>query len=112
MEKAEAKIGDGATAEVLRNYLRNRQIAIYRKAILELNMGTPQGLVLRQTLWNVVYDDVLDILPPDDCFSVAYADDMAVVVRANGKTELVEKTEIVKTGSCTKYLVTSKSASL
>lgn len=75
--------------ELISNYFTNRRIQIEAKEIMKTGAGVPQGSVLGPLLWNVLYDGVLRLDLGMDVATVAYADDLALVVCANGKEALI-----------------------
>lgn len=50
----------------------------------------PQGSVLGPILWNVLYDTVLRLTLPDECSMIAYADDLALFMKAKDKDRVIE----------------------
>ena len=57
-----------------------------------LTQGTPQGGVLSLIMWNIGFDDFLDLFPDEgDVNVVAYADDAALVVSGPDPHALVKK---------------------
>lgn len=77
----------------VKNYFSNRSMTCVAGSSIVQTVRVPQGSVLGPVLWNVVYDNVLDLRLPDGCMSVAYADDHAVVVTAEEMENLIQKTE-------------------
>lgn len=69
---------------LIKSYLSERTIIIGRHT-MNMTAGVPQGSVLGPYLWNVFYDELLKIKPPNTEY-VCYADDLALIVK--GKTEL------------------------
>lgn len=63
------------------NYLSDRYITENGKRY-EMTAGVPQGSVLGPTLWNVAYDSVLSLQLPEETETLAYADDLAIIVRS------------------------------
>ncbi|KAG5888439.1 hypothetical protein JTB14_008390 [Gonioctena quinquepunctata] len=53
--------------------------------------GCPQGSILGPLLWNVLYDDVLEISRPSGTELVAYADDLSIVIKADDEEDLMHK---------------------
>ena len=72
------------------NYLTNRRIWIGKGEVLKTGTGVPQGSVLGPTLWNVLYDDVLGLELVGDTKTIAFADDLALLVGARDEYTLVE----------------------
>lgn len=73
------------------SYLDQRSIKIDKNTEMDISAGVPQGSILGPTLWNVLYNDLLEIDLPKGCTIVAYADDAAVIVTAMDRTQLMDK---------------------
>nr|CAH7755103.1 unnamed protein product [Callosobruchus chinensis] len=74
--------------KIIESYFRGRRVIIDREEDIEVTMGVPQGSVLGPTLWNVLYEGVLQLELPDGATTVAFADDLALVVAAKDEKEL------------------------
>jgi hypothetical protein len=90
MALRQANIPDYLIA-LIKSYVTNRKV-IYKQGSLELRKectkGCPQGSVLGPTLWNTVLDMFLRMRLPPEAEVIAYADDIAIVVRTNDRTTL------------------------
>lgn len=53
-----------------------------------MTCGVPQGSIIGLTLWNIVYDGVLSLQLGPGIIPVAYADDLALIVKAPNADEL------------------------
>lgn len=67
--------------KIIQNYLSERKI-VGEEFDKNMTAGVPQGSVLGPTLWNILYNGLLKLLVPEDTTLVAYADDLAVIVKA------------------------------
>lgn len=54
----------------------------------------PQGSALGPTLWNIVYDEVLDIEITQEAVNIGYADDLALIVAAPDEYILMRNVNI------------------
>ncbi|KAJ8910522.1 hypothetical protein NQ315_012819 [Exocentrus adspersus] len=75
------------------NYLEERSIQIDKGTDMEISAGVPQGSILGPTLWNVLYNDLLEEVMPKGVHTIAYADDLALVVTAKDKSQLKWKAD-------------------
>lgn len=67
--------------KIIRSYLTSR-ILYANSGTVELTGGVPQGSVLCPTLWNVVYDHLLETPTEQGAQLIGFADDLALVVTA------------------------------
>lgn len=77
---------------LIADYFRNRSLMIGKEAF-EVYQGVPQGSILGPLLWNLLYNGVLEIDLPNACSTVAYADDLALIVRTQEREDLIGKSE-------------------
>lgn len=80
---------------LLRNYLSNRKITINSKSGT-VKRGAyarfPQGSIVGQLLWNIVYDGLLRKLQTiKDLCEVAFADDLALIIATKRHEEINDK---------------------
>lgn len=73
---------------IVASYLENRQILLNGSTAYEVTAGVPQGSILGPTLWNLAYNGVLNLALPDGVRSVAYADDLALIITAKREYDL------------------------
>lgn len=55
----------------------------------EFKAGLPQGSVLSPILWNILYEGVLRLQLEESAETIAFADDLAVIVRGLNKEDLM-----------------------
>lgn len=82
----------------IKSYLTNRVVQFTQGSVTvekECTKGCPQGSVLGPTLWNFIMDSLLDSEWPLHTKAFAYADDLAVTVESNWRSELKQKCQIV-----------------
>lgn len=72
---------------ILRFYLTDR-ILHASSGTVELTGGVPQGSVLGPTLWNVVYDELLEMPTTPGTQLIGFADDLALVATARDPVTL------------------------
>ncbi|KAG5890665.1 hypothetical protein JTB14_011631 [Gonioctena quinquepunctata] len=60
---------------------------------MTVTAGIPKGSVLGPDLWNVLYNGVLEIGLRAGVKSIAYADDLALVVTAHKQGDLISRAE-------------------
>jgi hypothetical protein len=76
---------------IIKKYLSGRMVSLDRSTSEEIGGGVPQGSVLGPTLWNILYDDVMEIEAPEGVSMVCYADDLAIVVTASTREDMILK---------------------
>lgn len=74
---------------LIQSYLTDRSLEVDEQTTIGVSCGVPQGSVLGPTLWNVLYDGVLELELPEGLRLIAFADDLAVLVTAKTEQELM-----------------------
>lgn len=75
----------GYLVDIIDDYLNERHVSYQGKNFSvdhKMTCGVPQGSKIGPFLWNIVYDDLLNMLLPDDTWLVGFADDVIVVTSA------------------------------
>lgn len=79
---------------LLQSYLSERTAKI-QGACQELkksvNRGCPQGSILGPKLWNLVFDDAINLISGLELEPIAYADDLVIVIKGNSRIQLETK---------------------
>ena len=70
------------------SYLQDREIQTAEGRGYPVTAGVPQGSILGPTLWNLAYNGVLELTMPDGVKTVAYADDLVLVIKARDEATL------------------------
>nr|CAH7715473.1 unnamed protein product [Callosobruchus chinensis] len=83
---------DRYVIRLVASYLQDRRLRLEKNTNsphVSMDSGVPQGSILGPTLWNIVYNGVLDLELTRDVTTIAYADDLAIVVVAKAEDELM-----------------------
>lgn len=94
MEKLEKRGISRRLLKVIADYCCDRSVKIGLLTTKTVKGGVPQGSVLGPTLWNVLYDDVMDIDVGENAEVVCYADDLAIITEGFNKVDLKIKIEL------------------
>lgn len=86
----EAKGISSWLVNIIRSYLSDRELVDDKF----MTAGVPQGSVVGPTLWNVLYDGILNIDMPEGVTLIAYADDLSVLIKALTPDQLETKAEL------------------
>ena len=77
---------------LIKSYLADRDVTVIdqeNQITRPQNRSCPQGSVLGPILWDIVFDYLLDSLSEfEHCHPIAYADDLAIVISDNSRTQL------------------------
>ncbi|KAI5750180.1 hypothetical protein M8J76_013460 [Diaphorina citri] len=80
--------------DLISSYLSDRKL-VFRSKYIEtgktLTKGCPQGSILGPFIWNLVLDELLEIVQEEGVIGLAYADDICVIIKGRTRNELVER---------------------
>lgn len=80
--------------KLIQDYLSNRTASIgtndHSTISKSVNRGCPQGSILGPSFWNLIFDDLLNILESHGFQVIAYADDLIVTVPGNSRKQIEE----------------------
>lgn len=79
---------------LIQDYLSHRTASIgtNRNSTVSktVNRGCPQGSILGPSFWNLIFDDLLNILESHGFQVIAYADDLIVIIPGNSRKQIEE----------------------
>lgn len=76
---------------LIRSYLSDRTVEIAGSGSIireQASRGCPQGSILGPSFWNLTFDDAIRTIENAGFHAVAYADNLAVVIRGSARKEL------------------------
>lgn len=77
----------------IKSYLSERKIVTNYGSVHNTSCGVPQGSVLGPILWNIYYDQILNLKQEAGVEVIAYADDLTIAVKAKTVQQLEEKAQ-------------------
>lgn len=80
----------GQCLRVMEDYLQGRCVEIrdgLRKEGKKVNRGCPKGSILGPQIWIIVMDGLIEECKRADCEIVDYADDEAIIIWSNSRSE-------------------------
>ncbi|KAG5886005.1 hypothetical protein JTB14_018422 [Gonioctena quinquepunctata] len=80
---------------LIRAYFYEKRLIITKDVSQQIFMGVPQGSVFGPLLWNVLYDDVLEIPRPSGTGLVEYANDLSIVIKADDEKDLMHRGNLI-----------------
>ena len=88
----------GNIYRLIQSYLTDRRASMIgstKSEVKNITKGCPQGSVLGPMLWNLIFDEAIDIAERSDNQPIAFADDLIVVVSANSRQAIEIKANTV-----------------
>lgn len=85
---------DEGLVKIIASYLSERTIVLSadgQTVEREINSGVPQGSVMGPTLWNILYDGLLEAEQPEGVQLIGFADDIAMTIIAPDEETLMWK---------------------
>lgn len=98
----EAKGASTWLVNILKTYLHDREV-VGESFVQFMTAGVPQGSVIGPTLWNILYNGILEVDLPEGVTLIAYADDLAVFIKAR-TAELLEQKATVALSKISEWL--------
>lgn len=74
---------------IIESYFSQRTLKVTNTETTKMMAGVPQGSILGPILCNLLYDGVLDLELTNGAVSLAYADDLAILIAADDIDELL-----------------------
>jgi len=82
----------GYLARMVRSYLEEKTLLVGEEMLSRaMTCGIPQGSVMEPTLWNTLYDGLLEIPMPPGASFVEFVDDLVILATAH-TTEILKDT--------------------
>lgn len=81
---------------LMQDYLSNRNVKIIESAgevHKVVSKGCPQGSVLGPCLWNLIFDELINLISTWGCEPIAYADDLVVLIQGRSRLDLQQKAQ-------------------
>lgn len=76
------------------SYLSDRTVCIRDNKLTvskEISKGCPQGSVLGPEFWTLIFDEIIELLRSLGFETIAFADDMAIIISGNSRLQMEQK---------------------